>query len=75
MMHPHFPRRDPGECIVCGAAHCSCGGGVVVEVVQLPARDAVASVDVAAAPPALGDGSDGRAFSTATYRGSKKARR
>ena len=34
-------RHDPGACIVCGAAHCACGGGPIT-IVQLPARDAAA---------------------------------
>jgi hypothetical protein len=75
-------RGDPGECIVCGAAHCACGGGGPIEVVQLPARDAAAviGVDLASGPDhsvevTLGDGSDGRPVSTATYRGLKKNRR
>lgn len=77
-MHPHFSRADPGDCPICGAAHCSCiGPGPVLQVVQLPARDAAASASVTRAAvvsdaPALGDGSDGRPFSTATYRGAKK---
>jgi hypothetical protein len=37
-----FWRRDPGECIVCGAAHCACtvdgAGPILVE--QLPATAA-----------------------------------
>jgi len=32
-------RRDPGDCLICEAPHCSCGGPGL-EVVQLPARDA-----------------------------------
>ena len=73
-MHSHFARTDPGECLVCGAAHCSCGGTASIEVVQLPARDAAAALALAspavAAP--LGDGADRRPFSTATYRGRYK---
>jgi hypothetical protein len=73
-MHAHFARTDPGDCPVCGAAHCTCGGSAT-EVVQLPNRDASAALEraaPAAAVAALGDGSDGRPFSTATYRGTKK---
>lgn len=64
-------RGDPGPCPICDAPHCSCGGGGPIEVVQLPARDA-AALERAPAAAALGDGSDDRPFSTATYRGAKK---
>lgn len=68
-------RHDPGDCLICGAAHCSCGGSDTIEVVQLPARDAAVALALApAALEQLGDGSDGRSFSTATYRGTKKPR-
>jgi len=68
-----FGRSDPGACLVCGAAHCACGGGGSLTTVQLPARDAaeLARVPLVAE---LGDGADGRPFSTGTYRGIKKAR-
>lgn len=74
---------DPGECPICGAAHSSCGGGPI-EVVLLPNRDAMARPNTrlvsepetaVVVPPALGDGSDGRPFSTATYRGDPKKRK
>jgi hypothetical protein len=73
-------RHDPGDCRICGAAHGSCGGTATIAIVQLPARDAMAvegTPGVFGAPAAalaltLGDGSDGRSFSTATYRGTKK---
>ena len=67
-------RHDPGDCLVCGAAHCGCGGTDKITVLQLPARDAAVALELApvAALEALGDGSDGRSFSTATYRGAKK---
>jgi hypothetical protein len=85
-------RQDPGPCIICGAPHCSCGGGPI-EVVQLPLRDAAIAAAVATSTsdsqavstPApddtrpssrdLGDGSDDRPFSTATYRSKGKRRR
>ena len=79
-----FRRSDPGECLVCGAAHCSCGPGGPIAVPQAPMRDAaaVAQAARAAAPSpapatttALGDGSDGKPFSTKTYRGGLKKRR
>jgi hypothetical protein len=66
---------DPGDCLVCGAAHCSCGGGPI-EVVQLPWRDAAAALARQTPTPlvaetvqeTLGPGE----FTTATYRGTKK---
>lgn len=75
-------RLSPGDCPVCGAAHTACTAGdrqKSITTVQLPARDAAAAVveqvplvaDVAL--PALGDGTDGKPFSAATYR-RKKAR-
>lgn len=67
-------RTDPGTCPICAAPHCSCGGGGPIEVVQLPARDAAAALENASPAPALCDGSDGKPFSTATYRGVKKQR-
>jgi len=36
-----FHRHDPGDCPICGTAHCACGGGPI-EIAQLPARDAAA---------------------------------
>jgi hypothetical protein len=71
-------RRDPGACPICGAAHCACGPTGPITVVQLPARDAALSVTTTRFDVnvpgglTLGDGSDGRPFSTATYRGTKK---
>lgn len=70
--HTRFARRDPGDCLVCGAPHCSCGGTDPIAVVQLPARDAAAALALASPATAapLGDGTDAtRPFSTATYRG------
>jgi hypothetical protein len=65
--------EDPGDCIVCGAAHCACGGGPI-EIAQLPARDAAAArarglelraeIVQATLPPGQ--------FTTATYLGKKK---
>jgi len=67
-------RIDPGECPICGAPHCSCGGGPI-EVVQLPARDAAAAADrdqpalvADVVQKTLPDGQ----FTTGTYRGRKK---
>jgi hypothetical protein len=65
---------DPGECPICGAAHCSCDGGPI-EIAQLPARDAavarervrpllVAETVQATVPP--------NTFTSATYRRPKK---
>lgn len=48
-----FGRTDPGNCLICGAPHCSCGGGGPIVVVQLPSRDGTApqSITVTAAAP------------------------
>lgn len=67
-------RADPGDCPICGAAHCSCtGAGPGLQLVQLPARDAaaaarplVADVVQATLPPDH--------FTTGTYRGTKQKR-
>lgn len=80
-------RQDPGPCSICGAPHCSCGGGPIL-VEQLPATAAAAGKPAIPVPPELvqdlglqagagplGDGADGRPFSTATYRGDPKKRR
>lgn len=72
-------RVDPGECPICGAPHCSCGGGPI-EVVQLPARDAAAAAERAAAAPVL-KADEVQAtlpagqFTSGTYRGEAKRRR
>lgn len=65
---------DPGECLICGAQHCSCGGGPI-EVAQLPQRDAAAAAELARVPlvaevvqATLPAGQ----FTTGTYRGKKK---
>ena len=67
-------RSDPGDCLLCGAAHCSCGGGPI-EIAQVPQRDAAAARELPAVPlvaetvqATLEPGS----FTSATYRGSKK---
>jgi hypothetical protein len=67
-------KTDPGPCPICGAAHTACrSDSGPIAIVQLPARDdAAATSDSDAQPTALGDGGDGRPFSTATYRGQKK---
>jgi hypothetical protein len=44
-------RIDPGDCLVCGAPHCSCGGGPVL-VEQLPATAAQLAASAAPAPAA-----------------------
>lgn len=36
-------RPDPGDCLICGAAHCACGGGPIL-VQQLPASAAAAEL-------------------------------
>jgi hypothetical protein len=69
-----FGRTDPGECPICGAAHCACGDSGPIAIVQLPARDAAAAAEVPHVPlvaelvqETLAPGS----FTTATYRGKK----
>jgi len=70
-------RTDPGDCPICGAAHTACtADSGPVEVVQLPARDAAAALELrlelqadrvqATLPPGE--------FTTGTYRGTKKRR-
>jgi hypothetical protein len=44
-------RHDPGECPICGAPHCSCGGGPIV-VEQLPATAALRATAQSVEPPA-----------------------
>jgi hypothetical protein len=78
-----FGRIDPGECPICGAPHCSCGGAGV-EVVQLPNRDAAAALERAAPAPELvvvplvaevvQATLPAGQFTSATYRGNRKAR-
>ena len=69
---------DPGDCVICGAAHCSCDAGPIA-IPQLPARDAAhglmvdaprapAVADPDAAPPAL----PADTFTSGTYRRPKK---
>ncbi|HEV8445451.1 MAG TPA: hypothetical protein VGQ44_01480 [Gemmatimonadaceae bacterium] len=75
-------RADPGDCLICGTAHCACGGPVVLRL--LPQRDAmpaeVQSIEPPAdlAPPVECDPPP-PSFSTAEYKraihGPKKARR
>jgi len=79
-----FGRTDPGECPVCGAAHCACGPSGPITVVQLPARDHASARTSSdrllgtEAAPALEAGAIDSApssFTTATYRGRQKAKR
>jgi hypothetical protein len=71
-------RRDPGDCLICEAPHCSCGGPGL-EVVLVPNRDTVALAPnvttVTSAPlvsavvqSTLPPGQ----FTTGTYRGHQK---
>jgi hypothetical protein len=68
-----FGRVDPGDCPICGAAHCSCGGGPVL-VEQLPATAAAAP----AQPPLRAETVQATLppgqVTTGTYRGEKKRR-
>lgn len=72
----HFGRTDPGECPICGAPHCSCGGSAI-EIVQLPNRDAAAALARAelVAPPLIAEvvqaGLPAGEFTTGTYRRKK----
>jgi hypothetical protein len=69
-------RRDPGACIVCGAAHCACGGGPIA-IVQLPARDG-AAVELTGLPlvaEIIQASLPAGQFTTATYRGDPRKRR
>jgi len=70
---------DPGACIVCGAAHCSCDGLTTpgpIAIAQMPARDELAN-QVSTPPPELPP--EPVTFSTRTYsralHGPKRPRR
>ena len=72
-------RADPGDCPICGTAHCACGGPV--DVVQLPQRDALrAATTQSVEPPAellqpvAVDEPEPAPFTTSNYRGPKKPR-
>lgn len=63
---------DPGECIVCGAPHCSCVHGADGRIVidQLPASTAAAKLHATTVQATLPPGE----FTTGTYRGSPPRR-
>lgn len=75
-----FWREDPGDCIVCGAPHCTCGPGGPIVKSLLPERDARAAEEARAKAgaqllaekiqPTLGPNE----FTTGTYRGNKRRR-
>ncbi len=69
-------RVDPGECLVCGAAHCACTDSGPVIVSALPQRDASAAA-AQALVPSLADQVQATlppgAFTTGTYRRLKKS--
>ncbi|MEP7304210.1 MAG: hypothetical protein ABJA98_01705 [Acidobacteriota bacterium] len=62
---------DPGDCPICGTAHCACGGPITLQ--QLPQRDALLthaqSIEPSAelAPPVECDPPPAP-FSTAEYK-------
>jgi hypothetical protein len=62
-------RRDPGPCIVCGAAHtaCTAGDGEEIAIVQMPLRDAAASPSPLEADRVQATLPPGQ-FTTGTYR-------
>jgi len=70
---------DPGDCPICGTAHCTCGGPVLF--VQLPQRDALmATTTQSDEPPvellqplAVAE-PEPAPFTTSSYRGTKKPR-
>lgn len=65
--------EDPGPCLICGTAHCSCGSDTGSTVQQLPARDAAAAAE-AAPPPAQAptpDPAPAPIVTTGTYRRQK----
>jgi hypothetical protein len=69
-------RRDPGDCLICGAAHCSCGddrGPIVVD--QLPQRDAAAALETTAQAAAIQATLPPESFTTGSYRGDKDKKR
>jgi len=64
-----YRRNDPGDCPICGAAHCSCGGGPIA-IAQLPARDAAMQIQSTETPAELEPPpGEPETFTTATYRG------
>ena len=70
-------RTDPGDCPICGAAHCACGGGPI-EQVQLPQRDAAAALERRASNGTAAEAVQATLppgqFTSGTYRRGKKPR-
>lgn len=64
---------DPGDCPICGTAHCACiGGEAGIGIPQMPARDA----ETAAPPPASAlSAKTETTFTTKTYSRKKHGRR
>jgi hypothetical protein len=66
-------RQDPGPCLICGAAHCSCGGGPIL--VELLPATAAARVIPVPLPPLAADAIQAtlppESFTSATYRGNR----
>jgi hypothetical protein len=70
-MHSHLARTDPGDCLICGAAHCSCGGdGLTVE--QLPATAAARALATTPQAATVQATLPAGQFTTGTYRGTTK---
>jgi len=70
-----IPRSDPGDCLVCGAAHCACAGeGVMVQ--QLRASADQVPGEPAAGVPTVADKVQATLppgqFTTGTYRGRRQ---
>jgi hypothetical protein len=70
--------RNPGQCIVCGAAHSACGPKGPIEIVQFPARDAAAAAELQR-PPLVAELVQATwppgQFTTGTYRRKPRGRR
>jgi hypothetical protein len=68
------PRSDPGECLICGAAHCACVAGGPLVVQQLPASADCEAVS--SAPPLVADAVQATlpagSFTSGTYRRRKR---
>jgi hypothetical protein len=73
-----IPRHDPGDCPICGAPHCSCGGGPIT-VEQLPATAGARRVVSVPLPPlrstAVQETLPPGQFTSGTYRRKKPDRK
>jgi hypothetical protein len=68
-------RTDPGECLICGAPHCTCGDGGPIVVEQLPQRDAAAALTTTVQAAAIQATLPPGQFTTGSYRGDKDKKR